>query len=116
MKICINKLRLFGYHGLKESEKEDGQNFDFYIELVSSSSPKDDIMPIINYEDVMQDVQNIFFKKRYNLLESLINDLVQVLREKYALSYIKIGVEKPNAPIKYDCKSVGVEYRWESNE
>ena len=33
MKVCINKLRLFGHHGLKQSEKENGQYFDFYIEL-----------------------------------------------------------------------------------
>ena len=36
-KITIKNLNLFGYHGVKESEKENGQNFRFNVEIVMDS-------------------------------------------------------------------------------
>ena len=123
MKVCINKLRLFGHHGLKQSEKENGQYFDFYIELRPTDEHigihdliKDNAVPKIDYENVMEDVQNVFSKKRYNLLESLIYDLEELLKKKYTLSYLKIKISKPDAPIEYDCKSVSVKYKWKNDE
>ena len=130
MKICINKLRLFGHHGLKKVEKENGQYFDFYIEFILThnlmdkdkdgfavfNDYRDDIAPIIDYEDVIRDVKNIFDKKRYNLLESLVYALDSFLREKYNLSFLKIKVSKPDAPIKYDCENISVESVWGTDE
>ena len=123
MKVCINKLRLFGHHGLKKSEKENGQYFDFYIELRPTNKHigicdliEDDAVPIIDYENVIVDVQSVFAKKRYNLLESLIYDLEELLKKKYILSYLKIKITKADAPIEYDCKSVSVEYEWKNDE
>ena len=116
MKICINKLRLFGYHGLKKIEKESGQYFDISIDLISSNSLNDDKIPVIDYEEVMIDTENVFSKKRYNLLESLIYDLDKKFKSKYSLSHLKIKITKPSAPLKYDCESVGVEHTWDEYE
>tara|TARA_B100000029_G_scaffold357536_1_gene350309 strand:+ start:180 stop:530 length:351 start_codon:yes stop_codon:yes gene_type:complete len=116
MKICINKLRLFGYHGLKKVEKESGQYFDISIDLISSESLYGDEMPVIDYEKVMLDTENIFSKKRYNLLESLISDLDKEFKSKYSLCHIKIKITKSSAPLEHDCESVGVEYIWNKCE
>ena len=116
MKICIKKLRLFGYHGLKKVEKESGQYFDISIDLISSESLDGDEIPVIDYEKVMADTKKIFNEKRRNLLESLISDLDKEFKSKYSLCHIKIKITKSSAPLEHYCESVGVEYIWNKCE
>jgi FolB domain-containing protein len=59
-KIIIKNLRLFGYHGVNEEEKINGQEFQFNIVIYlnkgsfnGTDSSSDDIENTINYSEVI---------------------------------------------------------------
>ena len=43
MKVKINRIKLFGYHGVYEQEKTNGQEFHISVEIKISSKYLDDI-------------------------------------------------------------------------
>ncbi|GAG72074.1 unnamed protein product, partial [marine sediment metagenome] len=66
-RILIKDLNLFGYHGVKESEKKDGQNFRFNIEILINKGSflnDDSIENTVNYSEVIRLVKRINSSER----------------------------------------------------
>jgi dihydroneopterin aldolase/2-amino-4-hydroxy-6-hydroxymethyldihydropteridine diphosphokinase len=117
-KIIIKNLRLFGYHGINEEEKINGQEFLFNIVIYLNNNnfngtdlSSDDIKNTINYSEIISMVKKINDESKFNLLETF----SQVLADKI-LSYcpailkVKVKIEKTSPPIKENLDSVGVEF------
>ncbi|GAH16293.1 unnamed protein product [marine sediment metagenome] len=67
-RILIKDLNLFGYHGVKENEKKDGQNFCFNIEILISKGSflnDDDIDNTVNYSEVIKLIKRINSSERF---------------------------------------------------
>ena len=96
--------------GIHEHEKIKKQKIKFNIILdVNKSSIPDeqDIKSIVDYEKITNKLENLTKNKKYNFLESLVEDSFKEIFEDKRIDSAKIKIEKPEA-IK-NAKSVGVE-------
>lgn len=111
MKIKINKLKLFGYHGVYDEEKKNGQEFSISIIVTQGKKPENDnISNAIDYSLLINNVKEIFESKRYNLIESLAVDISKkIMLDKRILSTL-VSVKKENPPIDAEIDSVEVLY------
>ena len=125
MKININNIKLFGYHGVYNEEKEKGQYFILNIEYQintdkfnsyipeDSNSPliSDDIKDFIDYTDVINRIENLFNKQRFNLMESLLDYLANSLLTLFKFKNLKISIKKDfsNSISKINADSIKVE-------
>ena len=96
--------------GIHEHEKIKKQKIKFNIILdVNQSSVPDekDIKSIVDYEKITNKLENLTKSKKYNFLESLVEDSFKEIFEDKRINSLKIKIEKPEA-IK-NTGSVGVE-------
>ena len=109
-KYKIKNLKLFGYHGVFDSEKNNGQ--DFLLNISYKSQPPsiidDHISNVIDYSNICKDVESIFNSKRYNLLESLANDIKLSLESKYENTIFSIEIIKSSKHMKFNLDSISV--------
>lgn len=112
-KIYINDLEFIGYHGVFEEEKKLGQKFLVSLELTTSlrdAGGNNDISKTTHYGFVSRDIEKIFFSKKYDLIESLAEDMAREILKKYELvEAVKIKIKKPWAPVGIILKEVAVE-------
>ena len=113
MKIKINRLKLFGYHGVYNKEREDGQHFEInaVFEVVRSDKKDDKIESAVNYVDLMNKLVSIFNSKRYNLMESIIDDMFFSIFSNKKIKSGEISIKKTNPPINLDFESIEIEDR-----
>ena len=96
--------------GIHKHEKIKKQKIKFNIVLdVNQSFVPDekDINSIVDYEKITNKLENLTKNKKYNFLESLVEDSFKEIFEDKRIDSAKIKIEKPDA-IK-NAKSVGVE-------
>ena len=116
-KIKLTGLRVFGYHGVFDFERQNGQ--DFYIDCSvwidgTKAALNDDLAKTVNYADLAKALVENAKSEPVDLLETLAQrllDMVMNLGGGDATGMIqkaKITVHKPNAPIVYDFADVSV--------
>lgn len=111
MKIKINQLRLFGYHGVYDEEIKNGQEFVISAVVTVNSIPiEDNISDAIDYSLIVKNIKEVFEAKRYNLIERLALDVSNRILIDKRVSSIKVSVKKENPPINADIDSVAVVY------
>jgi len=96
--------------GFYKHEKEKKQKiiFNIVLDIDQSSLPDEkDIKSIVDYEKITNKLENLTKNKKYNFLESLVEDSFKEIFEDKRIKSIKIKIEKPEA-IK-NAGSVGVE-------
>ena len=79
-KIYIRDLEFIGYHGVFEEEKKLGQKFFVSLELTTNlreAGLNDDITKTTHYGEVSESVKKIFFQKKYDLIETLAEDIAR---------------------------------------
>ncbi len=113
-KIIIKNLNLFGYHGVKESEKKNGQNFCFNIEILlnkKSFLDNDNLEDTLNYSEAIRILKDINSDRRFDLLETLSQTIANRIMEMSPLvEKVAVKIEKTSPPIKENLESVGVQY------
>lgn len=116
--IRIEGLKIYAYHGVLESEKENGQDFyvniTFYLDTMKAGT-KDSLSDTINYAEASEYVNEVFTADKYNLLERVAEKISVALLNKYPISSgVKVEIFKPNAPISvsFNNVSVCIERRW----
>ncbi|MFC2145021.1 2-amino-4-hydroxy-6-hydroxymethyldihydropteridine diphosphokinase [Actinomycetota bacterium] len=113
-KIFVNNLKLYGYHGVREHEKKDGQYFLFNIEIFiedSDYSGRDKLENTLSYSDVIREVKRINKSEKYDLLETFSQVLANRIMEMSGIvRKVIIRIEKPSPPINEKLDTVGVEY------
>ena len=113
-KIFVKNLKLYGYHGVRELEKNDGQYFLFSIEVLiedSDYSGRDKLENTLSYSDVIREVKRINKTEKYDLLETFSQVLASRIMELSGLvRKVNIRIEKPSPPIDEKLDTVGVEY------
>lgn len=100
-KIKIHGIEFFANHGLFQEEAENGQIFIIDCEFqLDTSGCIEEIEKTVHYGEVTIDIVEFATKNRYDLLETLANNLVKFLLQKYMLmTELTITVHKPSAPI-----------------
>jgi dihydroneopterin aldolase len=93
--VELRGLELFGYHGVHEAERRDGQMFLYDIELeVGDRGADDRIENAVDYSKVAAAVREVA-SGRFALLEALATAVADLLVERFAPEHVKVRVRKP---------------------
>lgn len=95
MKVELRGLELYGYHGVHEHERENGQMFVYDVELeVGERGADDRIENAVDYSKVAAAVREVA-ERPYSLLEALATAVADALSERFAPEHVKVRVRKP---------------------
>jgi len=109
-KILIKELILDLKLGYYDFEKEKPQKVKFSLEIdYEDKKPTNDkdIKSIVNYGLVVKLIKKLTKNKHYNFLETLAEDVFDVLFKDKRIGKIKLQIEK--LQILKDCTSVGIQ-------
>ena len=109
-KILIKDLTLDLKLGYYDFEKEKPQKVKFSLEIdyedKKPTSDKD-IKSIVNYGQVVKLIKKLTKNKHYNFLETLAEDVFDILFKDKRIGKITLKIEK--LEILKDCSSVGIQ-------
>lgn len=119
-KILLNNLGFYGYHGVLKEEAVLGQKFFIDMELyldTKKAGETDDMNKSVSYADVYEVTKNIVENKRFNLIESLAENIASEVLNKFELiEGVMVRVKKPEAPVPGIYDYFGVEIKRARNE
>ena len=102
----------FGYHGVLEHERKDGQ--DFFVDLtltldLTAPSLSDAIEDTVNYAEVTDLVVEEITGNPVNLIEKLAGRIAErVLNQHVRVQQVSVTVHKPQAPVAAQLKDIAV--------
>jgi len=109
-KILIKELILNLKLGYYDFEKEKSQKVKFNLEIdYEDKKPTNDkdIKSIVNYGKVVKLITKLVSKKHYNFLETLAEDVFDVLFKDKRIGKIMLQIEK--LEILKECTSAGIQ-------
>ena len=109
-KILIKDLILDLKLGYFDFEKEKDQKVKFSLEVnYQDKKPSNDkdLKSIVNYDKIVRLIKKLVKNKHYNFLETLAEDVFDVLFKDKRIDKIKLQIEK--LEIMKDCSSVGIQ-------
>eukprot|EP00897_Mesotaenium_endlicherianum_P006946 jgi/Mesen1/627/ME000108S10782 len=112
-KLVLRGLLFHGYHGVKEEEQKLGQKYlvdvDAWTDL-RHAGESDVLGDTVSYADIYRDVKAIMEGPSCKLLESLANNIVKVVFQKYpSVTSIRVTVGKPHVAVQGPVDYLGVE-------
>ncbi len=93
MKICIENLTFYTIIGILPFEREVAQKVEINISFKYKFKNSDSF---IDYSIIVKQVEDIFKKEKFELLEDAIIFLDKFLKNTYPIKKLKIKVSKPN--------------------
>lgn len=114
-KILISNVMFYGFHGVYEYEREQGQKFFFDVELETDDkgAMTDDIDAAVDYLAVYEKVKEVAENKRFKLLEALTTYISkEIIADFEGVLKATVKVRKPNVPIHGPIDYVQVESSW----
>jgi dihydroneopterin aldolase len=94
--VEVRELRLFGRHGVREEERERGQDFLFDVELeVGDRGASDRIEDAVDYVAVARSVQEVSDARQFALLEALASAVADELARRFSPERVRVRVRKP---------------------
>ena len=109
-KVLINELILDLKLGYYDFEKINAQKVKFSLEIdYQDKKPSNDkdIKSIVNYSKIVRIIKKLVKNKHYNFLETLAEDVFDVLFKDKRIGKIMLRIEK--LEILKGCSSVGIQ-------
>lgn len=114
-KILIKDIKLYGYHGVFEKEREIGQYFHINIELtldLKQAGITDELGNTVDYSKIYDIIRSINDNNKFRLIESFAHNISREILSTFdKIKDITVQVRKPDAPIDGDFGWVGVEIK-----
>ena len=114
-KILLKDIKLFGYHGVLEKEREIGQYFHIDVSItldLKQAGMTDDLVNTVDYSRIYDIIKTINENNKFRLIESLAHNISREMLSTYdKIKDITVQVRKPDAPIDGDFGWVGVEIK-----
>ncbi|MCF7793273.1 MAG: dihydroneopterin aldolase [Candidatus Cloacimonetes bacterium] len=113
MKIYLNEMIFYGYHGVHPEERKLGQRF--IVDFTYESDPKRDkeikhLEDTIDYTKVFDIIKHTLEKREFHLLEVCANSILDHILEEFPkIIYANVRIRKPSVPINGSLDSVEVE-------
>lgn len=112
-KIVLSNLEFYGYHGYFPEENVLGQRFKVSIEAygeLSLSHTSGDLDDSVSYVDIFDVVKEVFYSKKYKILEQLGYDIGKAIIAKFfRIKSVQVLVMKPEVPIPVTCDYFGIQ-------
>ncbi|MDR1543636.1 MAG: dihydroneopterin aldolase [Prevotellaceae bacterium] len=112
MKILLQNMEFFAYHGVYPDEQKNGNLFSVDVEFdadLTLAERTDKIDDTLDYEqiyNIIQQEMNIVS----NLLENVAGRIFSAVKESYPeISFLKVRVTKHNPPLNGKVQKVSVE-------
>ncbi len=113
MKIKLNEMVFYGFHGVHQEERTLGQRFIVSLELITDHALDSRIKYLedtVDYTKVYAVVKEIMETHQFLLLESCANLIADRLLSDFTLlQRVTICIQKPSVPIQGTLKAVEVE-------
>ncbi|MCB5259111.1 MAG: dihydroneopterin aldolase [Candidatus Cloacimonetes bacterium] len=113
MKICLNEMVFYGYHGVHDEERKLGQRFVVSATLYTNPDLDANIHHLddtVDYTKVYADIKEIMESQQFQILELCANTIADKLLAEFSLiQSLSICIQKPSVPIRGSLKSVEVE-------
>ncbi len=110
--IALEGMRFHGFHGVYPAEQLIGAEYilDVFIQTdISPAAKTDELALTINYESVYQICRLEMEENRHNLIETIIKNIAERLKNQFAgMMSLKIKVKKLNPPLggRVECASI----------
>jgi dihydroneopterin aldolase len=110
--ITIKGIHGFGYHGVFDFEKRDGQ--DFYIDLeitadLQKASRSDLLEDSIDYGVLSAIARDAIVNQRFDLIERLAGFIADEVKSRFsAIERVSVTVHKPQAPVQEVVSDISV--------
>ncbi|MCQ9368173.1 2-amino-4-hydroxy-6-hydroxymethyldihydropteridine diphosphokinase [Brevibacterium sp. 50QC2O2] len=108
-RIELTGLKVFGYHGVFDHEKRDGQDFIVDVVLHADLAPaagSDDLADTVDYGGLAEEVAAIVEGEPFDLIETLAGTIAEHCLTK--AERVEVTVHKPHAPIQRSFDDVAV--------
>ncbi|GAA2898345.1 dihydroneopterin aldolase [Microbacterium esteraromaticum] len=112
--ITLTGLTVFGYHGVFDFERRQGQEFtiDLALQLsLSAAAASDDVVDTVHYGELADRVAGIVSGEPVNLIETLAQRIADAALEDARVQNVTVTVHKPHAPIEQTFADVSVTIR-----
>ena len=112
--ITLTGLTVFGYHGVFDFERRQGQEFtiDLALQLsLSTAAASDDVVDTVHYGELADRVAGIVAGEPVNLIETLAQRIADATLEDHRVQNVTVTVHKPHAPIEQTFADVSVTIR-----
>ncbi|CAB4952296.1 MAG: dihydroneopterin aldolase [Actinobacteria bacterium] len=110
-RIALTGLRAFGYHGVLEHERRDGQEFVVDVVLhvdTHLAAETDDLAHTINYADVADQVHALITGDPADLIETLAAHIAAACLTDTRVGRVEVTVHKPSAPVEVTFADISV--------
>ena len=110
--IELAGLELYGYHGVEEHERRDGQRFlfDLWLDVSDEAGRSDRIEDAVDYREVVARVRAVSDGRHFQLLEALAAAVADELLATFPLARVRVRVRKPDVrldvPVDYSAVTV----------
>jgi 7,8-dihydroneopterin aldolase/epimerase/oxygenase len=110
MIVEVYGLEVFGYHGVYEEERRNGQLFLFDVQLdVGERGAGDVLADAIDYTKVAGRIRELSDARRFDLLEGLGSFVADDLYEQFRPKRLKLRVRKQPAGLGAEHSAVTVQ-------
>ncbi|TRZ58201.1 MAG: dihydroneopterin aldolase [Streptomycetaceae bacterium] len=112
-RILLEGIHGFGYHGLFEHERTNGQ--DFFVDLaldvdLRAASLSDEIGDTVNYAEITDLVVVEITSDPVSLIEKLAGRIAERILNNYLkVNSVTVTVHKPQAPVTATLKDIAVQ-------
>lgn len=114
--IHIKNLRLRTYIGFNQEEllKKQDVIINIFIDYnAEQSMQSDSVDNACNYKVLTKKIIDLVESNRFNLLEKMSSDIMQIIKSNKMVLKTKVEIDKPHALRFAD--SVSISYCWEKN-
>ena len=111
--IFLTGIEGFGYHGLFDHERQNGQDFFVDVALsvdLTAASKSDEISDTVNYAEITNLVVSHITTEPVNLIEKLAGRIADhILKDHAKVLVATVTVHKPQAPVVAVLKDIAVQ-------
>ncbi len=113
IKVALQEVRFFAYHGFYPEEQILGSSFLLDVEVeFKNEDVEDDISKTVNYEKLYSILAEEMKQPR-KLLETLVQEMIEKIHADFPfLETVKVGIKKLNPPLPGEVKYSLVEITW----
>ena len=108
-KIILTDLRINAVIGIWDWEKRSSQTISIDLEMQTDTkkiSQSDSIEDALDYKAVSKRAKQFIQDSQFNLIETLAENLAQIILEEFNVQWLRLSISKPYA-IR-DSKNIGV--------
>ena len=112
--ITLTGLTVFGYHGVFDFERRQGQEFTIDLTLqvpFAAAAASDDVADTVHYGELADRVAAIVAGEPVNLIETLAQRIADAALDDARVAAVTVTVHKPHAPIEQTFADVSVTVR-----